>query len=205
MKVTIIIPYKEDRGWLKDAIDSVPKGVQLILSKGDGNWPQNFNKVLKEVTGDYIKYLHEDDMLTPNCIEDSIRSLEGFDFIHGNAIELFQTSNDTFEKGIKQRIYRPTIKLPTLEMLLKYNSIHSATTMYRREVFEKIGGFNEDNKCYSFEEYEFNLRVLKAGFKIGYCNSELAFYRRHPKQIIRTCNIQERKQYRQELINTYND
>jgi GT2 family glycosyltransferase len=198
-KITIIIPYKEDRGWLKDAINSVPKDVQLILSKGDGNWPQNFNKVLKEATGDYIKYLHEDDMLTPNCIVDSIRCMKNYeaDFIHGNAIEL---SNDS-----PVRVYRPTLKLPTLEMLLKHNSIHSATTMYRREVFEKIGGFNEDNKYYSFEEFEFNLRVLKAGFKIMYCDSELAFYRRHPKQTIRTVNQIQRKQYRQELINSYND
>ncbi|KKL55146.1 hypothetical protein LCGC14_2258350, partial [marine sediment metagenome] len=66
--VTVIIPYNKDRGWLKEAIDSVPKGVQLLLSKGRQNWPCNFNKVLDQAEGKYIKYLHEDDMLTENCI-----------------------------------------------------------------------------------------------------------------------------------------
>ncbi len=45
-RVTVIIPYNKDRGWLKEAVNSVPKDCQLILSKGDGNWPENFNKAL---------------------------------------------------------------------------------------------------------------------------------------------------------------
>ena len=42
------------------------------------------------------------------------------------------------------------------------------------------------------EEYEFNLRCLNAGFKIGYCNSELAIYRRHPNQKVRTVSKEEK-------------
>jgi glycosyltransferase involved in cell wall biosynthesis len=196
-KVTVIIPYKTDRGWLKDAIVSVPMNVQLIVSQGKGNWPQNFNKALSQATGDFIKYLHEDDMLTVNCIEDSLKTFEssGCDFIHGNAIEL--------ENGTYYKLYKPMILIPTFDNLLKTNSIHSATTMYRRWVFEKLGTFSEDNRYYSFEEFEFNLRLLKGGLKIGYCNQSLAFYRRHPRQIIRTVDKQKRKENRQELINMY--
>ncbi|GAG47866.1 unnamed protein product, partial [marine sediment metagenome] len=94
-KVTVIIPYKTDRGWLQDAINSVPKDVQLIISQGKGNWPENFNKVLDQATGDYIRYLHEDDMLTENCIRDSVQAIEdqGVDFIHGGVIEIYQGTN----------------------------------------------------------------------------------------------------------------
>jgi GT2 family glycosyltransferase len=199
MKISIIIPYKIDRGWLKEAVASVPPEVELILSQGDGNWPQNFNKGLKKATGDLIKFLHEDDMLTPNSIQDSIDCFSHMDvdFIHGNVFEMYMNA------GRKLGIYKPCLHTPTLQDLLKKNVLHSATLMYRREVFEKLGGFNESDKMYSFEELEFNLRVLQAGFKIGYVNQPLAIYRRHPKQIIRTCNIQERKQNRQELINKY--
>jgi GT2 family glycosyltransferase len=76
--------------------------------------------------------------------------------------------------------------------------------MYRREVFKNLGGFNESSKMYSFEEFEFNLRCLMSGLKIGYCDSFLAYYRRHPKQCIRTVDKQSRKQNRQELIDFYN-
>lgn len=199
MKVSIIIPYNRDRGFLKEAIASVDQNnYQLILSKGDGNWPTNFNKGLKEATGDYIKYLHEDDLLSFYCIKDSIEAMESqkVDFIHGNAIEINQQTKT-------ERVYKPRNKFPDLWQLLNHNSIHSATTMYRREIFETIGGFNESDKCKSFEEFEFNLRVLKAGFKIGYVDSVLAFYRRHPNQIIRTVDTMQRRKNRQELVNSY--
>jgi len=182
-KVTVIIPYNRDRGFLQAAINSVPKDVQLLLSKGDGYWTANFNKALKDATGDFIKYLHEDDLLTPNCIEDSVNAIElqNVDFIHGNAIEFYMDRK-------RKRFFRPPIKFPTVDDLLNKNKIHSATLMYRKEVFEKLGGFNEEIGRGVSEEYEFNLRCLKAGMKIGYCDSILARYRRHPNQKIKTTN-----------------
>lgn len=197
-KVTVIIPYNIDRGYLKNAIASVPEGVQLIVSQGDGNWPQNFNKVLNQAEGDYIKYLHEDDMLTPNCIEDSVKAIEeqGVDFIHGNAIQHSQESG-------KEMIWKPSVLFPTLQQLLDKNTIHSATTMYRKEVFEKVGRFNESEQVKSFEEYEFNIRCLQQGLKIGYCPSALAFYRRHPNQLIKKVNKISRKENRKEVVNKY--
>jgi GT2 family glycosyltransferase len=202
MKITIIIPFKEDRGWLKEAIASVPNTVQLILSKGNGNWPQNFNKALKDATGDLIKFLHEDDMLTPNSIESYIKAFSSpafndIDFAHGNTYELHNNAR----KNLKT--YIPRVKNPVLSDLLVYNTIHSASLIYRREVFEKVGGFCELSEVYSFEEFEFNLRCLKAGLKIGYIDAPLAFYRRHPKQIIRTVNIANRKENRKKLVNSY--
>ncbi len=185
-KVTVIIPYKEDRGWLQQAIDSVPSDVQLILSKGKGNWPQNFNKVLDQVEGDFIKYLHEDDMLTENCIRDSVHAIESqnVDFIHGNALEIYEGSTKRVNK-------RPRIHQPTLQDLLAKNVIHSPTVMYRRGLFEAVGRFDESlTIC---EEYEFHLRCLHKGMKIGYCPTTLAYYRRHPKQNIRITTKEHHK------------
>ncbi len=197
-KVTVIIPYKEDRGWLKDAVGSVPSEVQLILSQGDGLWPQNFNRALSQAEGQFIKYLHEDDMLTSNCIKDSVRAMEeqGVDIIHGNAIQLSMRTG----KGVP---WKPKITHPTLQNMLQKNYMHSATLMYRREVFDVVGEFNESDKVRSFEEYEFNLRCLKAGLKVGYCNATLAFYRKHHMQQIRTISKDVRNANKRELIRMY--
>jgi GT2 family glycosyltransferase len=150
----------------------------LILSQGDGNWPSNFNKALEKVRGRFLKYLHEDDKLTENCIKDSVQALEEqkVDFIHGNAIELNMITNKT-------KFYKPTIKFPTTSDLMKRNMIHSTTLMYRKELFDEMGGFNES--LWVMEEFEYNLRLLSAGKKIGYCDSTLAIYRRHPLQKVR--------------------
>ena len=191
--VTVIIPYKEDRGWLQDAINSVPTGVQLLLGEGDGNWPANFNKMLPKAKGKYIRYLHEDDMLSVNCIEDSLQTFKETeaDFIHGCAEEFYSYRPD---KWIK----RPTKTHPTLIDMLEKNFIHSATLMYKRKVFEKLGGFDETLN--TAEEYEFSLRCLKAGLKLGYCPTVLAHYRRHPMQkvrvVSRSAKINEREMVR---------
>ena len=195
-RVTVIIPYNRDRGWLKDAVKSVPEGVQLILSQGEGNWLQNFNKVYSQAEGEFIKYLHEDDMLTANCIEDSIKTFEetGADFIHGNAHEIYEGS-------LRVKIYHPKITIPTLEDMLRKNYLHSATIMYRRSVFEKVGLFNEN--LIQADEYEFSLRCLKAGLKVGYCNSTLGIYRRHREQKVRTISIEVKSAERNQVRTVY--
>jgi len=193
--VTVIIPYKVDRGWLKDAINSVPKDCQLLVSQGDGNWPENFNKVLDQATGDYIRWLHEDDMLTPNCIDDSVRAIEeqGVDFIHGNATEIIEGSDRVIN-------YIPAIEIPTIQYLLNKNILHSATMMYKRCIFEKLR-LNETLN--TAEEFEFNLRVLKSGFKLGYCATSLAFYRRHPQQKVRVVAKTEKDKEREMVKELY--
>jgi len=187
MKVTVIIPFKENRGYLEEAINSVPKDCQLILAKGNGTWPQNFNKVLPQATGEFIKYLHDDDILTENCITDSIAAMSGCDFIHGNAYQMRE----------KTTAWKPPITHPTLKDMLKRNILHSATLMYRKSVFDKIGSFDETLK--TCEEYEFNLRCLAAGLKIGYCDSFLAYYRFHPQMKTKTINEQRRNIDRQKI------
>lgn len=195
--VTVIIPYNKDRGWLQAAKDSVPEGVQLILSKGDGNWPENFNAVLDKATGRYIRWLHEDDMLTPNCIEDSIKTFEeqDVDFIHGPAVEIFMNAGRATQR------YTPPIKYPTVDDLLRKNVLHSATMMYKREVFEKVGKMNETLN--TAEEFEFNLRCLKAGLKIGYCETPLAFYRRHAQQKVRVVPKEQKDKEREQVKQLY--
>ena len=195
--VTVIIPYNKDRGWLQAAKDSVPEGVQLLLSKGDGNWPENFNAVLDKATGRYIRWLHEDDMLTPNCIEDSIKTFEeqDVDFIHGPAVEIFMNAGRATQR------YTPPIKYPTVDDLLRKNVLHSATMMYKREVFEKVGKMNETLN--TAEEFEFNLRCLKAGLKIGYCETPLAFYRRHAQQKVRVVPKEQKDKEREQVKQLY--
>jgi len=195
-KATVIISYKEDRGWLQQAIDSVPADCQLILAQGDNGFSADFNAVLPQVQADYVRYLHDDDMLTPNCIDDSVRAIEeqDVDLIHGNVVELGMNSG-------RNLLYVPPVKQPTLETMLKKNTIHSASVMYRKSVFDRVGGFDPD--LASSEDYEFNLRCLHNGMKIGYCQSTLAFYRRHPKQKVRNTSYNEQKQIRALIRSRY--
>ena len=91
-KVSIIINYSEDRGWLHEAIASAHAqdypNVEVIVEYGpDKNASENANNGIARCTGDYIKYLSEDDFLPPDCVSRSVETLEatGADFIYGCA------------------------------------------------------------------------------------------------------------------------
>jgi glycosyltransferase involved in cell wall biosynthesis len=175
-KVSIIIPYKTDRGWLSEAVESVHnqthKDIELILSQSDNRIGYNINRGVEMATGEYIKYFAEDDLLTPNCIEDSLKAIDGYDFIHGNAINFFTSG--------REELYKPPVTHPTVMRMVHSNVFHGGTMFYRADVFKRFGMFNES--LWTGEEYDFNLMILSKGAKVGYCDEILFRYRRHKAQ-----------------------
>jgi glycosyltransferase involved in cell wall biosynthesis len=178
-KVSIIIPYFKDRGFLSQAIDSVMaqtyQNIELIISQSPGNVSTNLNAGIEKSTGELIKYLCDDDLLPNDSIELSVGAFEdpAIDFIHGQALNFWPYINAT-------EVYSPKVLLPDLKSLLNHNHIHGGSLMYRRRVFYLFGNF--DTSLWTGEEYEFNLRILSKGAKIGFCKNVLYHYRHHPLQ-----------------------
>jgi glycosyltransferase involved in cell wall biosynthesis len=175
-KVSIIIPYKVDRGYLQQALDSIAnqtyKGeIEVILSQSEHRVGYNLNRGIEKATGEFVKYLCDDDYLTPNSIHDSVMGIGGADFLHGNAYNIFPTRTE---------LQKPRIENPSLANMINNNVIHGGTLFYRRDVFERIGLFDESLDC--AEEYEFNLRCLANGMRLKYINRSLYNYRRHAMQ-----------------------
>jgi glycosyltransferase involved in cell wall biosynthesis len=175
--VTIIIPYRVNRGYLDKAIESIhlqnyPGAIEIIQSNHDEGVSFNINRGIEMASGEFIKYLCEDDWLPVNSIKDSVEGIQGHDFIHGKAYGYFHKNNIVE--------YEPPIKHPTLEQNSTKNVIHGGSLMYRKSVFERIGMFDESLDC--AEELEMNLRCLQSGMSIGYVDSFLYYYRRHEQQ-----------------------
>ncbi len=184
-EVTVIIPYNKNRGWLKQAIDSVPKeNVQLILSKGQDGWCENFNKALPLAVGEYVRFLHEDDKLTENSIQDSLKAIktQEVDFIHGNSMDYHVDGYFKNDKKYKYRPWHPKPQIPTVKDLKKKNIMQGGTVLYKKSVFNRVGLFDETIP--HAMEFEFNLRCLHGGLKLGYCDSYLYVYRRHKDQMV---------------------
>ena len=175
-KVSIIIPYSVDRGWLDQAEESIDRqtfdNIEVIHSQSDNGVSYNLNRGIEKATGDFIKYLCEDDMLTLNSIEDSVNAMEGVDFIHGNSYTLYNNG--------QVREYIAPEQHPTLDQMAHSNCIHGGSLMYSADVFERFGFFDES--LWTGEEYDFNMRIMSKGAKLGYCNSFLYIYRRHNEQ-----------------------
>lgn len=182
-KVSIIIPYRADRGWLNEAIESVHaqtyRGkIELIESQGNYSVSENINRGLAEATGEFIKFFAEDDLITPICIESSVEAMQEqkCDFLHGNALTVFA------DRTVP---YFPPIQFPTLDELRQTSMIHGLTLFYRHDVVKKMvdeRGFWFDQSLDCAEEYDVNMWLLKHGYKLGYVNKFLGKYRRHEAQ-----------------------
>ena len=188
-KVTILLFFKEDRGWLKDAVASVLNQdyegeIQLLRSDEwtpeheTMNASQNLNALLPFVKGKYVKYLCEDDELTRGCVRESVKVMEeeGCDVLHGNAINRFTNADGSYN----DKKYSPPILTPEVSTMKQGNYVHGGTLFYKASLFKEGYSFDESLDC--AEEMDLNLKLLTDGKTFGYCNKDLYIYRRHTKQ-----------------------
>jgi glycosyltransferase involved in cell wall biosynthesis len=170
--VSVIIPYNKDRGYLKDAIKSLEGQTytdwELILSHGDESLGVNMNRGVARSKGEYIKLLSEDDMLPPDSLKILTEGIVGYDFVYANAENFGELD------GWPRFHDDHTV---TFEEMLHHNCMHGGTTLYRKDVFLEVGGYDEH--LYTAEEYDLHLRLLKAGYKHRHIPAIVYLYRKH--------------------------
>jgi len=169
--ISILIICHHDRGYLQQAIDSAKAQdfagtFDVVLQQSDRTMAQNTNAGAKRCKGEYIKWLHDDDFLMPDCLT-GLWAARGADVICANARLLWYD-------GLIE-IYKS--RLPeSLQDLVRDNSIHAGTLMYKRKV---LLDNPLDESLLTGEEYELNLRLLKLGYSFAYVDSLVTNYRIH--------------------------
>lgn len=176
MKISVIIPYKEDRGFLlaakKSILNQTYKDIEVIECKSDASVGANLNAGIEKCTGELVTYLCDDDLLPRLALSFYAKYWQPeWDFCHANAIN--------FKSG-SICIRKPSIINPTLSEMIQCNQIHGGTVCYHRRIFE--AGFRFDESLWTAEEYDFNLKLLKSGMVLGYIDEIVYKYRIHPKQ-----------------------
>jgi glycosyltransferase involved in cell wall biosynthesis len=179
LKISVVLPYNVDRGYLSEAIESYNKQTlpesqrELIIEHGNYPVAININNALQRVTGDLIRWLGEDDLLPKESLEESVNYFEcnpDVEFAHANSIDFNEVNN---------KPYTPRCQYPDLKELLEFNHIHGGTVVYRKKCFEKR---NFDISLWCGEEWEFHLWLLANGYALGYHNFTNFFYREHKLQ-----------------------
>lgn len=200
--ISVIIPYNKDRGFLQSAIDSVngQLGVdfEIIKSFSDNTLGYNINRGVEKAKGEYIKILAEDDLLNGKCaLFDLQKGIEFtllyYDFVCSDAtnkIEFIQSENVFFQY---------TGRKPDLKGMLERNQIHGGTTLYRKSLFDELGGFDES--LTTAEEYDFNLKLLYNGKTCNYIPNTTYIYRIHAGgKGSQLASDPERKKYIKDVI-----
>jgi glycosyltransferase involved in cell wall biosynthesis len=199
MEVSIIIPYREERGFLAEAVASAEnqtgfilnKDYEIILQKGEYRLGKNVNDGVAKAKGKYIKILADDDLLTPNCLLDLwTKAEEGFDFVCADAIDFGFTEGDLYHESV--------IPL-TVGELGNYNSIHGGTVLYLKSAMPPW-----DEQMWCAEEYEMTLRMADMGLRFGYINKIVSHYRIHglskTSEMVDVYRGEDEKVYRWEYI-----
>jgi glycosyltransferase involved in cell wall biosynthesis len=152
-----------------DSFGTIQNLNKVVYSTNDKNEGRSYtrNRGVKKSKGEYIICLDADDMIAPNYIQECYNTItqENVDICY----------NDSYMFGDQvQRITWPEFDL---ERLKKGPYIHCAA-MYKRKVFDTIGGYDESMKL-GWEDYDFWLSAGKKGFKFKKNNNTYLAYRQY--------------------------
>ena len=136
-KITVIITAYRDRGWINEAIYTAlnqtfddydvvfcsdgnralkkyadANGIPFILAK-KGNYSTAVNYAITKVKCEWIKILHDDDLLTETCLADLYYARGDADLVYANAICF---NNDDFASASQ---YKPPSELTIKKLVGK--------------------------------------------------------------------------------------
>ncbi|MCH8519038.1 glycosyltransferase [Candidatus Gracilibacteria bacterium] len=141
--------------------------IRIKLSHNEKNMGISYtrNKLIELANSEYIAPQDSDDISLPHRLELSYEYLQSHlktAVVSGDNIIIDEQGNT-----IGKRTYSNDIK----NTILKKSPISQGSSMFRKEVFESLGGY--DPALNYAEDYDLWLRVYQAGHDIYNLNSEL--------------------------------
>lgn len=131
------------------------------------------NTGIQHSSGCYILALDADDTIEPQFLEKTVPILE-----KNSSVGFVGTGIRHF--GNEDREYIPP---PFSFYKLLYHNLYIVTSLFRKEAWEQVGGFNEAF-IYGYEDWDFWISLAKKGW-MGDCVPEILFnYRSHGKSKI---------------------
>lgn len=157
-----------------------------VQTEQNGGICVNYNRGLKEVRGEWVKYIAGDDMLFPNCISTYVHELNVcHDKIMLCGIICFSDSNLHEGKRLIESSFDDlTISEQEKHIISKETFISGPTLFLEVDTLRKLGGFEE---CYPFiEDYPLCMKYLSNGYHIHVVNDFLIHYRVYPESVSRS-------------------
>lgn len=177
----IVISHPAYSHLLPKALNSLPvsKDIEIVLweNKKD-TLAAACNKAILKANGDYIVRLDADDYVHHSLIEHEKNYLDSHPEIDCVWCDYWKKYEDRMELSPQE----------TLE--------HAGGAMFRKEVWEKLGGYNADLEYQ--ESFDFWLRFHKAGFKSARIEQPLYYYVQHEGSM--STNVEARQKVRQDII-----
>lgn len=160
-------PYEVIKKYESDRV----KYIRLDKNKG---YSYAKNVGIKFCNSEILVMLDADDMLTSGSLKIRYKKLlRGYDFVHGPCLDMKEKRD-----LVRNRLWDLWLEKNT------WRYVHAQGVMLKKDIHRKIGLYDETLRCKS--DREFFARVFNHGFKIGVVKKDVAYYRRHLKQMHRS-------------------
>jgi len=175
--------YKIAQKYISDKV----KIIRLAKNLG---YSHAKNIGIKNCNSEILVMLDADDMLMKDSVKIRYKKLmKGYDFVHGPCLDL--KANRPL---VRNRLWDLWCSKPT------WKHVHAQGVMLRKDIHRKIGLYDESLRCKS--DREFFARVFNHKFKIGVIKEDVAYYRRHLKQMHRSREkLKINKKLQKEVLN----
>ena len=168
------------------------KKVNVLTAEVNKGIPANCNRILDNISGEWIKMIAADDILLPSCIEDCMDFIAGNDSIYWMAgrtkryVNFFKEDciikEDTIYTESRLKVLNGSLQEQRIA-ILNYSFVEAPALFIRTELFNKVGKYNEE---YMFiEDWPMNKKMLDSGFKCFFLNKHIVGYRQSSANV---CN-----------------
>ncbi|HEY5772178.1 MAG TPA: glycosyltransferase family 2 protein [Chitinophagaceae bacterium] len=185
----IIIVDNNSKDGIKERLPSKLPGVKFIFNNENLGFAKACNQGSKISSGDNILFLNPDTVLSETCLTDCISFLKTYEDAGAVGVRMLDDKGN-FLKESKRGLPSPsasfyklfglTAMFPGSKTFGKYYQGHlsedennpvdvlsGAFIMVKREVFEKVNGFDESFFMYG-EDIDLSLRITQRGYKNYY-------------------------------------
>lgn len=139
------------------------------------------NVGFSKATGDFIVPLDDDDMLPLNSLQFRFNFFQRqpeMQWAYGHSI--FVDADNRLLKNLLEYRVSHEKKGNDLDNLFERNFIPNGTVTMRRECIQAVDGWDSEIVT---QDYDMWLKLAHRGFKLGYIESYLCYYRVHKNQI----------------------
>jgi len=170
---------------------SIDTRIRCIFGDVNRGYSRGKNTSIKHSKSDLIVHLDADDMLTEDSIErrfNFMKAKPSVDMVCGHAYFVgMESLQSCYEAGTSLPIDREGRKRKTSEVVVTRvtgaSQIHAQTVMLRRNVFDRVGLYDEDLRSKSDKEmWE---RMLFSKMDIRKMSVPVAYYRVHDESMSR--------------------
>lgn len=148
--------------------------IKIVSNSTNRKLPASLNVGFEQSRGNFLTWTSDDNRYKSNALAEMLNQI-----MQNNADLVYADYDVVNVSGAV--VERKKLKEP--EHLFSYNHV-GACFLYKRSVFERLGGYRTDLFC--AEDYEYWLRIWTAGMKMHHIPQSLYFYADNPCSLTAT-------------------